>query len=90
MASVQVNGSIDSIDVTAGGSGYTDSPLVSIVGGGGSGASATAIITKGVVSRVLINNGGTGYTSQPTITIVGGGGPWCNSNCCSSRTNRFS
>ena len=74
LASVQVNGSIDSIDVTAGGSGYTDSPLVSIVGGGGSGASATAIITKGVVSRVLINNGGTGYTSQPTITIVGGGG----------------
>ena len=73
-ASVVVNGSLDSIEVTAGGSGYTESPLVSIVGGGGSGATATAIITKGAVSRVLINDGGTGYTSQPTITIVGGGG----------------
>ena len=47
---------------------------MSIAGGNGSGAAATAIITKGVVSRVLINDGGTGYTSQPTITIVGGGG----------------
>ena len=41
------------IQVTNGGSGYTSSPLVSIVGGGGSGAAATAIITKGVVSRIL-------------------------------------
>ena len=48
--------------------------MVSIVGGGGSGAAATAIITKGVVSSILINQGGSGYTSQPSITIVGGGG----------------
>ena len=47
---------------------------MSIVGGNGSGAAATAIITKGQVSRILINTGGTGYTSQPSITIVGGGG----------------
>ena len=73
-AEVVVNGSLDSIDVTAGGSGYTSSPLVAIVGGGGTGASATAIITKGAVSRILINEGGTGYTSQPQISIVGGGG----------------
>ena len=73
-ASVVVDGSITSINVDAGGSGYTSSPLVSIVGGGGSGAAATAIITKGVVSRILMNSGGTGYTSQPSITIVGGGG----------------
>ena len=72
-ASVVVDGGIDSIDVTAGGSGYTSSPLVSIVGGGGSGASATAIITKGSVSRILINEKGSGYTTQPSITIVGGG-----------------
>ena len=51
-AEVVVNGSLDSIDVTAGGSGYTSSPLVAIVGGG-TGASATAIITKGAVSRIL-------------------------------------
>ena len=58
-------------EVLNGGSGYTSSPLVSIAGGGGSGAAATAIITKGVVSRILINQGS--GTSQPLITIVGGG-----------------
>jgi hypothetical protein len=74
LATTVVDGSISSIEVTAGGSGYTSSPLVSIVGGGGQGASATAIITKGSVSRILVNNGGSGYTSQPQITIVGGRG----------------
>ncbi len=73
-ANVVIDGTLDSIEVTAGGSGFTSSPLVSIVGGGGSGASATAITTKGIVSRVLINESGTGYTSQPTVSIVGGGG----------------
>ena len=72
--SVTVNGSITEIVVTDGGSGYTSSPLVSIVGGGGFGAAATAIVTKGVVSSILMNTNGTGYTSQPSITIVGGGG----------------
>ena len=73
-AEVVVNGSVINIEVETGGSGYTSSPLVSIVGGGGSGASATAIITKGSVSNILITDGGTGYTSQPQITIVGGSG----------------
>ena len=34
-AEVTVNGSLFSVDVTSGGTGYSSSPLVSIVGGGG-------------------------------------------------------
>lgn len=71
---VVVDGSITSIDVTDGGNGYLTVPLVSIVGGGGSGASATAIISQGTVSQILVTSGGTGYTSRPTISISGGSG----------------
>ena len=48
--------------------------MVSVVGGGGIGATAQAVITGGVVSRVLVEQPGTGYTSQPLISITGGGG----------------
>ena len=40
--------------MTDGGSGYTESPLVSIVGGNGSGATAQAVITGGRVTRILV------------------------------------
>ena len=73
-AEVTVNGSLFSIEVTAGGSGYKTQPLVSVVGGGGVGATAQAVITGGRVSRVLVEQPGTGYTSQPLISITGGGG----------------
>ena len=73
-AEVIVDGSVVDIEVLTGGSGYTSSPLVSIYGSNGIGASATAIITNGSVSRVLINTQGTGYTSEPIVTITGGGG----------------
>tara|TARA_B100000614_G_scaffold21360_2_gene17033 strand:+ start:8762 stop:28573 length:19812 start_codon:yes stop_codon:yes gene_type:complete len=73
-ASVVVNGSLFSVDVTAGGSGYTSSPLVSIVGGGGFGATATAVITNGIVSKILVETPGQGYTSAPTVSISGGNG----------------
>ena len=73
-ATVVVNGSLFSVDVTAGGSGYTASPLVSIVGGGGFGATATAVITNGVVSKILVEAPGQGYISAPTVSISGGNG----------------
>lgn len=73
-AEVVVDGSVVDIEVLAGGSGYTSSPLVSIYGSNGIGASATAIITNGIVSRVLVNTTGSGYTSEPIVTITGGGG----------------
>ena len=68
------NGELVSIAVTAGGSGYTSAPTVSITSGGGSGATATAEIASGVVTAVILTNVGTGYTSAPAVAFSGGGG----------------
>jgi Chaperone of endosialidase len=52
-----------------GGSGYTNSPTVTVSGGGGSGATASASISGGVVTAINPVNAGSGYTSAPTVTI---------------------
>ena len=62
------------INVTAGGSGYTSAPTVAITGGGGSGATATATLTGDAVTSVTITAGGSGFTSVPTVTFTGGAG----------------
>jgi hypothetical protein len=51
------------------GCGYTTAPLVSIQGGGGSGATATATVNNGVVTAINIINPGSGYTNAPQIII---------------------
>jgi autotransporter-associated beta strand protein len=57
-----------------GGSGYTTAPTVTIQGGGGSGAQATAQLGTGAnantVVGITITNGGTGYTSTPTFSFT--------------------
>ena len=63
---------VDSITITDGGSHYKQAtpPTVTITGGGGTGATATAAVSStGLVNSILITSGGTGYTSAPTITI---------------------
>ena len=62
-------GSISSIGLTNGGSGYVRAPGINITGGGGFGAMASATITGGVVTAITITNPGSGYTSAPTVTI---------------------
>ena len=74
------------IQVTAGGSGYTGIPDVVIEGGGGAGATATAVVSSGAVSNILITNKGKNYTSTPTITIggvtaAGGSGATARTGC---------
>lgn len=65
---------VNTITLTAGGSGYTTIPTVTISGGGGTGATATATIASGRVTAINVSNFGSGYTTVPTITITGGGG----------------
>lgn len=71
-------GAITSITVTAGGSGY-GAPTVSISapnppqGGVGRQATATAVVSNGVVTSITMVDPGQGYTSA-TATITGGGG----------------
>lgn len=72
-----IDGTVDSVTVTAGGSGYATAPTVVFTGGGGTGAAGTAVLGGGSndeVVSVTITNPGTGYTSAPTISFTGGGG----------------
>ena len=68
--------SVASIAVTAGGSGYTSAPTVTIASSPttGGNATATATITGDAVSAITVTLGGVGYTSAPSVTISGGGG----------------
>jgi uncharacterized protein len=66
--------SVTAITVTTPGSGYTSAPTVSLTNGGGTGATAVATVSSGVVTKVTVTNPGTGYTSAPTVVFSGGGG----------------
>jgi len=67
---------VDTIKITAGGSGYTSAPSVTISppAAGGVQALASAFIFNGEVTTIAVNNPGSGYTSAPTVTFSGGGG----------------
>nr|WP_276574978.1 phage tail tube protein [Pseudomonas tohonis] len=62
------------MSVSAGGTGYTSAPTVTLSGGGGTGATATATVSGGSVTGVTITAPGTGYTSAPNVAFTGGGG----------------
>jgi len=68
-------GTIQSIDVTNGGSGYTVAPTVTIENpASGLGvATATATVTNGAVTSITLTDNGLGYTSIPNVTISGTG-----------------
>ena len=62
--------SVQSVELTNAGFGYTVVPGVRFIGGGGSGAAATATIGSGVVGIITVTNGGSGYSSQPIISFT--------------------
>lgn len=61
-----------SFTISGGTTVYSAAPTVAITGGGGAGATATAVLTGGVVSGITITNAGTGFTTAPTIAFSGG------------------
>src|SRR5437899_2972810 len=65
-----VYGFLVAVNVTDGGAGYSTPPTVSVIGGGGSGASLTAQISAGSVTNVLVNNAGSGYSGTPIISFA--------------------
>ncbi len=56
------------------GSGYVTPPFVSASGGHGSGATFTATVADGVVTKVTTVNSGTGYLPGDVVTLVFSGG----------------
>ena len=74
-------GSVGSIAVIAGGSGYTAIPTVTISApnnANGVQALAAATISGGAVTTITVSEAGTGYTVAPTVTLSGGGGTGAN------------
>jgi len=67
-----VNGELDTITVTAPGSGYTSAPAA-VITGDGIGATAEVTVVAGEVTAITITNAGSGYTFA-FISLVGGGG----------------
>jgi len=64
-----VNGFVIGVSLTDGGYGYTNIPLVRIIGGGGSGAHVVAVVSNGVVTTFQVLNAGFGYTNTPLVII---------------------
>jgi hypothetical protein len=62
-------GFLVSVSVTDGGAGYTNTPLVRFIGGGGTGAQASVVVSNGVVVAVNMINAGSGYTNTPVVVI---------------------
>jgi hypothetical protein len=69
-----VSNDLGSINMSQGGTGYTSPPTVVLTGGGGSGATAHAVLGGDFVTQVVIDSTGTGYATAPTVSFSGGGG----------------
>ena len=65
-------GTISSISISDGGSGYSSAPDVTIGNVVGTGAVATAVLTNGSVTSISLTNAGTGYTNTnpPQVLIA--------------------
>ena len=66
---------VSATGLTVSGGGFIDTPLVTVTGGDGTGATAVATIDgSGNLTGINITNPGTGYSAvAPTFTLVGGG-----------------
>jgi hypothetical protein len=69
-----INGTIASVPVSAGGSGYTRIPTVTAAGG--TGGSLAAVLVPTSLDFIDVTSGGSGYTVVPgvTLTPTAGGG----------------
>lgn len=63
--------SVQKVNIVNAGYGYTVTPGVRFIGGGGRGATATATIGDGIVGIITITNAGSGYVNPPIITFTG-------------------
>lgn len=81
--------SIDSISVTASGSGYSIEPTVEIDAPSldeGTQATATATISNGELTSVTVDDPGSGYTSTPLIRIINDPGDTAGSGAAAQAT----
>lgn len=60
---------VTSVSIVNGGLGYTNTPQVRFIGGGGSGAEAYAVVSNSVVTSITVTNAGYGYTNAPLVVV---------------------
>jgi hypothetical protein len=67
-ATFNITYKVGSVSISNGGSGYS---LVSvrIIGGGGTGAFGSAVVTGGVITSITITDKGSGFTSLPAFIV---------------------
>jgi len=65
----EIGSKVQGVQIINPGYGYTVSPGVVFIGGGGSGAAATTRISNGAVGIVTLTSGGSGYTTSPQVTF---------------------
>ena len=70
VASVNQFGEVSSISLTNAGEFFETPPLIQIIGGGGSGASAEAFIDLGVITNIDLISGGGGYQGTPNVIFT--------------------
>lgn len=69
-AIVDASDTISGYNIVQPGAGYNSPPNISISGGGGSNAAATAVLNSdGEIESVTVDNAGSGYTSFPNIIV---------------------
>jgi hypothetical protein len=71
-AALNVNGTVNSVNLDSGGNFYSTPPAVTLSApdSGGVQATGTAQISNGEVTGVTITNPGSGYSTTPTVTIA--------------------
>jgi hypothetical protein len=65
-----ISKSVQTVNIINPGYGYTVAPKIKFIGGGGSGAAATSVISDNAVGFVTITNGGSGYITSPRIKFT--------------------
>jgi hypothetical protein len=66
---IVTNGFVIAADLTSGGCGFSNAPLVAFQGGGGAGATAIAVVSNASVTAITITDAGSNYTSAPAVII---------------------
>lgn len=74
-ATVGPSGSVEAIELVSPGHNYEVAPVVTIRGGGGTGATAKANIGGGTVTKIDVVHGGHDYVAPPEISFSGPGTP---------------
>jgi hypothetical protein len=75
----QYSTEVQGISIVNGGTGFTSLPVITVTGGGGTGAKFYPIVYDGSIIGIeevgiSTTSKGSGYTSVPTVTVTGGGG----------------